>query len=206
MKKAPTATVRTAREPTMSQANATKPEIENFSSMPTGQNIPYGDARYNSAMHFLIMESHLLDDGHFNDWLDLLANDIEYKMPVRQSVRRNRGSGFSSNMMWLQEDKPSLSFKVQRLYGDSAWAEDPPSRTRRLVTNMMLYETDVPDQFLARNYLLLHRNQGDARNYDVFSARRDDVLRQIGAGWLLAKRVILVDQAALGLANLAIFM
>jgi 3-phenylpropionate/cinnamic acid dioxygenase small subunit len=170
-----------------------------------GESVSYGAGVYNEIMHFLIEEAHLLDDGEFKAWLELLADDLQYTMPVRQTVSRKRGPGFNQGMIWLQEDKGSLSFKVQRLYGDSAWAEDPPSRTRRLVTNLRLHETAVPGEYLAQSYLLIHRNRGDSHQFDIFSGRRDDILRRTDAGWRVAKRTILADQAALGLANLAIF-
>jgi hypothetical protein len=71
---------------------------------------------------------------------------------------------------------------------------------------MRLHETAVPGEYLVQSYLLIHRNRGDAHHFDIFSARRDDILRQTPTGWLLAKRTILVDQASLGLANLALFI
>jgi 3-phenylpropionate/cinnamic acid dioxygenase small subunit len=171
-----------------------------------GKSIAYGESLYNEAMHFLIEEAGLLDDGLFNEWLEKMADDIRCIMPVRQSLNSQSGSGFDDNMIWLDEDKATLSFKVQRLYGGSAWAEDPPSRVRRLITNLRLYETTNPTEYLAKSYLLIQRSRGDAHQFDTFSARREDVLRQTNKGWQLARRTVYVDQTVLGLANLAIFV
>ena len=175
--------------------------------MALGKSIPYGDAVYNEVMHFLIEEAHLLDEGLFCDWLLMLTDDVLCTMPVRQSVSRKRGAGVDAGMQWFREDMASLGFKVKRLLEtDSAWAEDPPSRVRRMITNLRLHETDVPGEYLAQNYLLIQRSRGDAHQFDTFSARRDDILRRTDKGWQLAKRTVLVDQAVLGLANLAIFI
>jgi len=38
---------------------------------------------------FLYQEAELLDDRHFADWLDLLADDIRYWMPMRRNVKSN---------------------------------------------------------------------------------------------------------------------
>lgn len=173
----------------------------------TGKSIAYGDAVYNEVMHFLIEEAHLLDEGLFRDWLQMLAPDVLCTMPVRQSVNRRRGTGIHEGMLWFREDMSSLSFKVKRLLEtDSAWAEDPPSRVRRMITNLRLHETDVPGEYLAQSYLLIQRSRGDAHQFDTFSARRDDILRRTDNGWQLARRKVVVDQAVLGLANLAIFI
>jgi 3-phenylpropionate/cinnamic acid dioxygenase small subunit len=175
-------------------------------SPPPGKRIAHGAGVYDEVMDFLIEEAHLLDEGLFNEWLQLLADDVECTMPVRQSVSRQRGPGFDEGMIWFQEDKATLSYKVQRLSGDSAFAEDPPSRTRRLVTNLRLHETAVPGEYLAQSYLLIVRNRGDAQQFDIFAARRDDVLHRTEPGWQLTKRTVLVDQSVLGMANLAIFI
>jgi 3-phenylpropionate/cinnamic acid dioxygenase small subunit len=175
-------------------------------SQPPGKAIPFGAGVYNEAMHFLIEEAYLLDDGLFNEWLGLLADDVQCTMPVRQSFNRKKGNGFNDGMNWLFDDKGALTFKAQRMYTDSAFAEDPPSRVRRIVSNLRLHETAVAGEYLAQSYLLLHRSRGDAHQFDTFSARRDDILRKTDAGWKLAKRIVLVDQAVLGLANLALFL
>ena len=36
---------------------------------------------------FLYMEAELLDERRFDDWLDLIADDIHYFMPQRRNVK-----------------------------------------------------------------------------------------------------------------------
>jgi 3-phenylpropionate/cinnamic acid dioxygenase small subunit len=169
--------------------------------------IAYGEPIYNEVMHFLIEEAFRLDEGLFPEWLQMLDENVLCTMAVRQSKRRKSGSGVSDSMLWFREDFETLSFKVQRmLETDSAFAEDPPSRVRRMVTNLRLSETNVPGEYLAQSYLLLHRSRGDAHQFETFSGRRDDVLRVGASGWQLVRRNVIVDQAVLGLANLAIFI
>jgi 3-phenylpropionate/cinnamic acid dioxygenase small subunit len=166
----------------------------------------FGEGAYNEVMHFLLEEAHLLDEGRFTEWMKLLTNDVVCTMPVRQSVHRTAGAGFSNSMNWLREDFGSLTFKVKRLHTDSAFNEDPPSRVRRIITNLRLHETKTPGEYFAQSYLLLRRNRGDAHATDTLSARRDDVLRRTGDGWRLARRTVLLDQSVLGMANLAVFL
>ena len=35
---------------------------------------------------FLYMEAELLDDRRYNDWIELIADDIHYHMPIRRNV------------------------------------------------------------------------------------------------------------------------
>ena len=168
--------------------------------------VRFGEAVYDEVMHFLIEEAHLLDEGLFSEWIEVLAEDIACTMPVRQSLHRTQGAGFHRSMVWMHEDMASFRFKVQRLQSDSAFNEDPPSRMRRLVTNLRLFETSTPGEYLAQSYLLLRRNRGDAHTTDTLSARRDDILRRADGGWKLARRTVLMDQSVLGMPNLGIFL
>ena len=36
---------------------------------------------------FLYMEAELLDDRRFSDWIELIADDIHYHMPIRRNVK-----------------------------------------------------------------------------------------------------------------------
>jgi 3-phenylpropionate/cinnamic acid dioxygenase small subunit len=187
--------------------SAASPQAETILSTPaTSRQVRYGEDVYNEVMHFLIEEAYLLDEGRFAEWLELLEPDVWVTMPTRQSTHRAAGRGFSASMVYLREDHGSLAFKVKRLQGENAFNEDPPSRTRRRVSNLRLFETGKAGEYLAQSVLLLRRARGDAHVAEEFSARRDDVLRRTAAGWKLASRIILMDQAVLGLPNLALFL
>jgi 3-phenylpropionate/cinnamic acid dioxygenase small subunit len=186
----------------MNQAEAIKqPAATAEVQAATGKQVRYGEALYNEFVHFLIEEAHILDGAQYKDWVELLAEDVLVTMPVRQTVSRKRGDG-RSGQYWLFDDKEALTFKALRYLGDSAWADDPPSRIRRMITNVRVHETAVPGEYLVQSYLLLNRNSGNQHTFTPFSARRDDILRRHGSGWLIARRNILVDQAVLGQPNL----
>src|SRR5687768_3468986 len=90
---------------------------------------------------FLFFEARLLDERRFDDWFKLLADDIHYWMPtrynrlLREMDRENSGPTEVAN---FDEDKRSMGQRVYRLATGMAWAEDPPSRTRHIVTNVWI--------------------------------------------------------------------
>src|SRR3546814_17490129 len=57
--------------------------------------------------------------------------------------------------------------RILRLSGKSAWAEDPPSRTRRLVTNVFVEETDKPAEFVVTSYLLDRKSVVQGKSVSV---------------------------------------
>jgi phthalate 3,4-dioxygenase beta subunit len=126
-------------------------------------------------------------------------------MPVR--VTTARGAGFDSldGMGHFDEDMYSLRKRVQRLDTEHAWTEDPPSRTRHLVSNVRTFAAGEAD-LVVESALLLFRSRGDTREADLLSAGRTDLLRQTGAGLRLARREIEVDESVLRTQNLAVFL
>jgi PAH dioxygenase small subunit len=112
-----------------------------------------------SVERFLHLEAELLDDRRHRDWLALLADDIVYQAPVRTS-RRSDGRVDERHMYWFDDNRASLELRVRRMETDVNWAEEPPSRTRRLVTNVRIRGGPGPDLVLVRSNLLCTRNRG----------------------------------------------
>ena len=106
----------------------------------------------------------------------------------------------------FDDDYSSIMGRLQRLETKSAWAEDPPSRTRRFVTNLRLWEAAKPEEWEAESYLLLSRSRYEQSQLQILSCVRHDLLRRSGSGFKLARREIIFDQSVLGMANLAVFL
>ncbi|MGH8964992.1 MAG: 3-phenylpropionate/cinnamic acid dioxygenase subunit beta [Actinomycetes bacterium] len=170
--------------------------------------LPFNDERHLQAHHWLVDEAYLLDAQRYDEWLDLLTEDIHYVMPVRVTTAVGAGFDTSPGMAHFDENKYSLSRRVARFRTEHAWTEDPPSRLRHHLANVRTFATDDPDQLLVESAVLLYRSRGDVREAAVISAGREDLLRRAphGGGWQLARRTILVDDAVLRTQNLAIFL
>ncbi|MBO0731326.1 MAG: 3-phenylpropionate/cinnamic acid dioxygenase subunit beta [Acidimicrobiaceae bacterium] len=168
---------------------------------------------------WLSWEAELLDERRYRDWLGALADDITYRMPVRVTTAVGTAGPVLGDMVHFDEDRYTLGLRVERLEGRHAWTEDPPSRTRRFVTNVRV-TPPAGHQLLGgirevevRSYLLLFRSRGDVREADFIATGRTDVLRRrepVDEGgdddWLLARREIAVDEAVLRTQNLAVFL
>jgi PAH dioxygenase small subunit len=168
-----------------------------------GERLSSSDIRHCQIRDFYVDEAELLDNRLHREWLDLLSADITYRIPVRVTVRSGEPER-SGRMMHMDEDIASLRYRVERLGTKTAWAEDPPSRTRRLVTNVRVSLVPGTDSRLhAASSLLLLRNRGDRSDYEILSAERRDEFVRSDDRWLLACREVTVDQANLGLVNMA---
>jgi len=168
--------------------------------------VRYDSDVYHDVLDFVYREAEMLDERRHQEWLSLLAADIRYVMPVRVTTAHSLDDSAMDDMGHFDEDMYSLDKRVQRFATEHAWAEDPPSRTRRFVTNVRAWAGDVADELVVRSNLLLFRSRGDIHDHDLLSAVRDDVLRREDGVLKLARRRILVDESVLRTQNLAVFL
>lgn len=170
---------------------------------------PYGvpnDPRYFEVLQFLYEEAHLLDHRRFRDWLALLTDDISYRVPARQNRRAGATGEVSDETAIFAEDMASLKVRVDRLGTTSAWAEDPPSRTRHLVSNVRLRPAPHPEELEVESSILVYRGRSNQTQPDIFCGERHDVLRKVEGAWRLARRTVVLDQVLIGARHLSVFL
>lgn len=188
----------TATEPTRSRAGARADRDTHF-----------------EVEQFYYEEAELLDAGRYTDWLDLLAEDLDYWMPTRTNrLRRQQALSIAARgeAAFYDETKESLAWRIRRFDSGMAWAEDPPSRTRHLVTNVMVRHADpaehdgfTEDDLWAHSAFLVYRNRLE-REENVFAGARTDLLRRTADGRIqVARRTILLDQNILLAKNISTF-
>lgn len=170
------------------------------------QMIPFSSERHDQVHEWLVREAELLDNRRWRDWLDLLTDDIVYRMPVRVTAAHTLEDSMLTDMDHFDEDSYSLRKRVERFETEYAWTEDPPSRTRHFITNVRAYEGPGDGEVTAKSYFLLFRSRGDVREPDLVAGERTDVLRVVGGGFKLAHREIVVDESVLRTQNLAVFL
>jgi 3-phenylpropionate/cinnamic acid dioxygenase small subunit len=156
---------------------------------------------------FFNVEAQLLDERRFDEWLDLLHEDVRYWMPIARNVRFDqpeqeytRAHGEAN---WFDEGKDILRKRVQQIQGGDHWAEEPRSRTTHLVANVNVEQSDGPDigvksRFVVCAYRLEH-------DVDLFIGKRVDVLRRENGKLKVWRRTIYLDQSVLLSRNLTTF-
>ena len=156
---------------------------------------------------FLYFEARLLDERRFTEWWQLFTDDVHYWMPVRynrQFRELDKETGSPGELAHFEEDKLSLYQRVYRLGTAMAWAEDPPSRTRHLISNVWARPADAENELDVQSAFIVYRNRGDYE-VDIWAGRRDDVIRRVDGCLQIARRVILIDQATILSKNLSVF-
>lgn len=169
--------------------------------------VPFAEiARQYLVEKFYTKEAALLDGKRFEEWVELFTEDTHYFMPIRRTrLRRELVKEFTQpgEIAFFDETKMALRGRVAKIATGTAWAEDPPSRTRHIITNVRVTE-DRGDELHAETNFILYRTRLKSEETTWIGTRRD-VLRREGGSFLVAKRLILLDQTLLLSQNLSNF-
>lgn len=155
---------------------------------------------------FLYAEARMLDERRFDDWYNLFTDDCRYWIPVMSTRMGGHGEIADANQMaHFDDSKRTLMLRIKRLSTDFAYAEDPPSRTVRVVTNVQAEAKDGGAEVTALSNLILYRTRLETTT-DIFAGRREDVLRKKdGGGWSIARRKVVLAVNVLPANNLSVF-
>jgi biphenyl 2,3-dioxygenase subunit beta len=159
---------------------------------------------------FLFHEADLLDTWQWRTWYELFTDDVRYWMPVRRNrLRRQRVEDETADrgieMAHFDANKSRLELRVRQFESGMHWAEDPPSRTRHLVTNVRVAQLDQPGVYEVRSSFLCYRNRLET-DVDVWAGMRVDELREAGDSFMIGNRTILLDQNVVLSKNLSVFL
>ena len=163
---------------------------------------------------FFYDEADALDERRYDDWLAMLAEDLEYFVPMQRNVSLGEHADAmeftraKADIHWFEEDKWTLAKRVEQIRTGVHWAEVPISRVAHLVANVRLTEVapslEAPETVTASCRFVVSQNRQETENY-LFVGRRTDTLRRDGARWLLARRKVILDQNVLLAKNLTVF-
>jgi len=168
---------------------------------------------------FLYREARLLDERRFREWLALLTDDIRYWMAGRSNPYLQVSKALvildpdryseadvtrDDELAIFDETKATLGQRIARLETGMAWAEDPPSRTRHLLSNIEVEPGDTESELKVFANFLVYRNRAEMEQ-DFYIGARQDVLRHVDGAWKIARRKVILDQNVLLAKNVSIF-
>jgi p-cumate 2,3-dioxygenase beta subunit len=108
---------------------------------------------------FLYHEAALLDAWQLDNWLALLTDDATYRVPSNDRPESDPAKA----LFTIADDIHRIRGRVTRLKDPHAHAEFPPSRTRRIISNVRITE---------RNPLRVEAN------FVVYRFRRNESVRE----------------------------
>lgn len=139
---------------------------------------------------FLYREAQLLDAWRLREWLELFTPDAEYLVPPLDA----RDAPPEVALYMVADDHARLTSRVKQLLKGNAHAEDPPSRTRRSVTNV-LYDVRPDGTIRVDANFVIHRVRNEI--LDIYVGRYEHTLVAAGGALRFKLRKSILDLDAL---------
>lgn len=139
---------------------------------------------------FLYEEAALLDEWRLREWLTLLTEDATYEVPSTDVPDGNS----QETLFLIADNADRLRMRVDQLLGKSAWAENPPSRTRRMISNVRIRNVEDPTLRITANFVVYRMRSG---HIDTYIGRYEYTLVQQNGALKIQHRKAILDLESL---------
>jgi len=135
---------------------------------------------------FLYREARLMDENAYAEWFALWDQDALYWVPAgADDIDPTR------QVSTVYDNRQRLEARIHRLQSGNAHAQSPPSRLRRVVSNIEIEEGANGEITTHSNFVLGEVRRG---RQDVFIGRSTHKLRRDGGDFkMFYKKVLLVN-------------
>ncbi len=165
------------------------------------------DSEYRAASEFLVYEARLFDQHRYLEWLDLIADDIDYELLAHTVQTAADAANSRVSVPLFRENRASLQTRVEQLSNPAfTVSENPPSRSRHFVTNIWVEQGAEPDELAVSSNLLVYRSRGFDLPQHFFPIVRNDILRKVGGDLQLAKRCAESDEQIIGSRSITLLI
>jgi len=156
-------------------------------------NTPMTDAVSRAEVEDLFYhEAELLDGWRLDDWMKLLTEDASYYVPPNDKPDADH----RFTLFTIADDMVRLRERVIRLKDPNCHAEYPPSRTRRLITNVRVTGVESDTISASANFVVYRFRRGGQSQ--AFVGRYRYKLRRVGGLLKIAERRAILDAEELG--------
>lgn len=181
----------------------------------TQSSIKRNDAYYrlrSEIEEFFYDEAEKIDNRQFNEWLDMLHEDLRYFMPMRRNVKFGQHAELENTredegISWFNEDKWTVGKRVEQILTGVHYAEEPLSRTSHLITNVQIQNVDDHNNTSTVETscrFIVYLNRVEYETYYFVGKRYDRLVKDDGK-WKVIHREIILDQNVLMAKNLSTF-
>ena len=109
---------------------------------------------------FLFAQSELLDHKHWQDYLNLFADDGVYWMPVTGDQTEWEGSPSI-----FAEDKPMMRVRMGRVTHPNAWSQAPMWATNHVIGNVVIESENAKETVVRSRFHMMELRRDNVRHF-----------------------------------------
>jgi 3-phenylpropionate/cinnamic acid dioxygenase small subunit len=131
---------------------------------------------------FIYREARLQDELEYDAWEALWTDDAIYWVPVNAD-----DSDPEREMSVIYDNRSRIGTRIKQLHTGKRHSQNPPSRLRRLVSNVELLGTDGDDVLVGANFLVYESRE---RGVTLWAGRSEYRLRLQDGDWRMARKTV----------------
>lgn len=135
---------------------------------------------------FLFADAALLDEGKLEEWLAQFLPDAQYLVPSLDVPE----AGPQDSLYLINDDYRRLASRVHQYLGRSMWVENPPARTRHMISNVRITGVTDSEVHVAANFVV-YRMRGDV--VDPYIGRYELILVPSEGSFRYRQRKAILD-------------
>ena len=137
------------------------------------------------AERLIFREAVCTDENRYEEWLSLWTSECLYWVPSNSDDVDPR-----THVNIIYDNRVAMEARIARLKTGAAWAQDPPSKMRRVIGNIEI-EADGEDLVVWSNFILTELRRS---KQDTFAGRTLHIMRrEEGQLRIAMKKVLLVN-------------
>jgi len=154
----------------------------------TKQDELLSEMEYRRICNFLFVECQLADEGRWEDWEELLADDMHYWVPVN-----GNDSDPDLDVSIINDNRSRLHTRLKQLRTGTRHSQAPISVLRRVLSNIIATRNDDGTYHVSGTMVVYEYQNQSTMSMNVWPARVQYHLREKGDTFEIAeKRVDLV--------------
>jgi 3-phenylpropionate/cinnamic acid dioxygenase small subunit len=97
---------------------------------------------------FVFLEARLADEARYDEWEALWADDARYWVPLTE------GADPDKQVSYIYDNRRRLASRIAQLNTGVRHAQTPPSKMRRVVSNLEVLDRDATTVTIGSNFML----------------------------------------------------
>jgi len=151
-------------------------------------NQPVSEAIAKQLEAFIIQEAKLADEGQYEAWEGLWADDAVYWVPLKE------GDDPTQQVSHLYDNRTRIATRIRQLMTGYRYSQLPISGMRRLISNYEFFAEDDKRYRVEANFFLPEYSIQSIHDFRIWSGRYVYTLSAKGDGFQIhTKKVLLVN-------------
>ncbi|HXJ82483.1 MAG TPA: aromatic-ring-hydroxylating dioxygenase subunit beta [Candidatus Methylomirabilis sp.] len=157
------------------------------------------DAEYRTVVEWLYREARLADEARYAEWLALWTDDGVYWVPATADpdVEPDR------HISHIYDNRARIETRVRLLQSGHRDSQEPPSRMRRLLSNVEVTRAEDGELVAESNFILAELSLQVGHELHWWAGRTTHRLRHVDGELRMSRKKVVLVNAAEPLPNLS---